>query len=159
MLVDFPDAIYVCALKHYRELFSTPDEQIEFWSRFGKAVLDNTEVEPAVVFELVLARMQKNLDSTTQLRNTGQTGDSILETPSFTTACNALPATTRPVVDLALDGLLTPSNSDNTLLGELGGFSLRQWGAQSQLFQVGYLRNDLNRSITLLAMARKYIGM
>lgn len=157
MIVDIPDGLYGCARQQCRDYLNSPEEQIEFWSRLGKAILDNPQLEVTMTVELVLAQMQGR----TLRPSSDKTADyceHIIESAYFLATRSSLPPQTHTGVVRKLLGLLEDDSSACRLRGELSEFSFFQWCDEFQLFQLGFERDDTAGSLTALSLARKYVG-
>ncbi len=158
MIIDIPDDLYGCARKQCRDYLNTPEEQIEFWSRLGKAILDNPEPEGTLIVELVLAQMQGRTRRALPARPAGYS-ERILESGCFAAACESLLPQAHTSVVQTLCGLLEDDSSACHLRGELLEYSFFQWCGDSQLFQVGFKLDNTARRLTALSLARKYVGI
>jgi hypothetical protein len=158
MLVDLPDNLYACALRQCRDYFTTPDEQLEFWSRLGKAILDNPEPDVNLVADLVLAKMRR-LTCRAVVSRRAEYCDKILESAGFSAACAVLPPGIRQNVGQTLCTLLDNETASHRLRGELDDHFLYQWGEESQLLQVGYRREPSTQELIALSLARRYVGL
>jgi len=158
MNVDLPDSLYVCAVGQCRDFFTTPDEQLEFWSRLGKAVLENPEHDVNLIVDLVLAKMRRQTGRAIALRRADYC-DCILESASFSAACALLPQHLSKMLGPAMRTLLNTGTESYRLRGELDDHFVYQWREGSQILHVGYRLETSTQELIALSLARRYVGL
>lgn len=158
MIVDLPESLYLGAMKQCRDYFTSPEEQIEFWSRLGKAVLENQEMEVALIVDLILEQMRFLSDRTMSVRPAAGC-DNFLVSAGFFATLILLPECIKEDLLSSLRQLSNNESLDQVLIGELSEYCAHQWRVNCQIFQLGYKRNRKVKSITALSLARRYVGM
>ncbi|MGV8613679.1 hypothetical protein ACV36Q_11035, partial [Pseudomonas aeruginosa] len=62
MLIDILDALYAAAVNTRGKHFSRPEQLLAYWSALGKSCIENPNVSPTLISQLLLSQMTEQSD-------------------------------------------------------------------------------------------------
>ncbi|CKI20949.1 MULTISPECIES: hypothetical protein [Achromobacter] len=158
MLIDIPDALYAAAVNNRGKHFSRPEQLLAYWSALGKSCIENPNVSPTLISQLLLSQMTEQSDLSWHTRTLN--GERLVaESEAYRCEVMTLPEEARAVCERALQQLASHPGAGIRLFGELSCFSLFQWAEYGQLVQIGYVRGGKRVEILLAGLCRQYVGV